>query len=101
MSRTCFLNELHAHLHRQLQETRQTLCTKTPGTKEPYRKTLQLLAFNPYHPSLRIHPLKGKLSALHSVSINLSYRITLEILITEKEIILVNVGSHEDVYQAG
>ena len=69
--------------------------------KEPYRKTLQLLAFKPYHPSLRIHPLKGKLSALHSVSINLSYRITLEILITEKEIILVNVGSHEDVYQAG
>ncbi|MDP1786164.1 plasmid stabilization protein [Nitrosomonas sp.] len=74
---------------------------KHPELKEPYRKTLQLLAFNPYHPSLRIHPLKGKLSALHSVSINLSYRITLEILITEKEIILVNVGSHEDVYQAG
>ncbi|MEQ1815028.1 MAG: plasmid stabilization protein [Nitrosomonas sp.] len=74
---------------------------KHPELKEPYRKTLQLLAFNPYHPSLRIHPLKGKLSALHSVSINLSYRITLEILIIEKEIILVNVGSHEDVYQAG
>ena len=74
---------------------------KHPDLKEPYRKTLQLLAFNPYHPSLRIHQLKGKLSALHSVSINLSYRITLEILITEKEIILVNVGSHEDVYQAG
>ena len=74
---------------------------KHPELKEPYRKTLQLLAFNPYHPSLRIHPLKGKLSAQHSVSINLSYRITLEILITEKEIILVNVGSHEDVYQAG
>ncbi len=74
---------------------------KHPELKEPYRKTLQLLAFNPYHPSLRTHPLKGKLSALHSVSINLSYRITLEILITEKEIILVNVGSHEDVYQAG
>lgn len=73
---------------------------KHPDLKEPYRKTLQLLAFNPYHPSLRIHPLKGKLSALHSVSINLSYRITLEILITEKEIILVNVGSHDDVYQA-
>ncbi|MBL0010170.1 MAG: plasmid stabilization protein [Nitrosomonas sp.] len=72
---------------------------KHPELKEPYRNTLQLLAFNPYHPSLRIHPLKGKLSALHSVSINLSYRITLEILITEKEIILVNVGSHEDVYQ--
>ena len=72
---------------------------KHPELKEPYRKTLHLLAHNPHHPSLRIHPLKGKLAALHSVSINVSYRITLEMIITEKEIILVNVGSHDDVYQ--
>ncbi|SJM96209.1 type II toxin-antitoxin system YafQ family toxin [Crenothrix polyspora] len=43
--------------------------------KEPYRRTLLLLAQNPYHPSLRLHPLKGKLAALHSVSINLNYRV--------------------------
>ena len=71
-----------------------------PELRETYRKTLRLLAYNPYHPSLRIHPLKGKLAALHSVSINLSYRITLEMIIAEKEIILINVGSHDDVYQA-
>jgi len=71
---------------------------KHPELKEPYRKTLELLAYNPYHPSLRIHPLTGKLSSLHSVSINLSYRITLEIIISGKEIILVNVGSHDEVY---
>lgn len=73
---------------------------KHPELKEPYRKVLELLSYNPYHPSLRIHALPGKLAGLHAVSINLSYRITLEILITEKVIILVNVGSHEDVYQA-
>ncbi len=72
---------------------------KHPELKEPYRKTLQLLVFNPYHPSLRIHSLKGKLAGLHSVSINLNYRITLELLIAEHEIILVNVGSHDEVYQ--
>ena len=27
---------------------------KHPELKELYRKTLQLLAYNPYHPSLRI-----------------------------------------------
>ncbi len=74
---------------------------KHPELKEPYRKTLELLAYNPFHPSLRTHSLSGKLSGLHSVSINLSYRITLEILIIEKEIILINVGSHEEVYRAG
>jgi mRNA-degrading endonuclease YafQ of YafQ-DinJ toxin-antitoxin module len=57
-----------------------------PELKEPYRKTLYLLAHNPYHPSLRLHPLKGKVAALHSVSINLSYRITLEMIISDKEI---------------
>ena len=41
---------------------------------------------------------KGKLKKLHSVSINISYRITLEFYISEKEIILVNVGHHDDVY---
>jgi len=72
-----------------------------PELKEPYRKTLQLLAFNPFHPSLRIHSLTGKLAELHSVSINLNYRITLELVISEHDIILVNVGSHDEVYQIG
>jgi mRNA-degrading endonuclease YafQ of YafQ-DinJ toxin-antitoxin module len=65
---------------------------KHPELKEPYRKVLELLSYNPFHPSLRIHAFSGKLAGLHAVSINLSYRITLEILITEKEIIPVNVG---------
>ena len=35
---------------------------------------------------------------MHSVSINLSYRITLEMLITESEIVPINVGDHNEVY---
>jgi mRNA-degrading endonuclease YafQ of YafQ-DinJ toxin-antitoxin module len=59
---------------------------------------LQLLELNPHHPSLRLHPLSGRLQGLHSVSINLSYRITLELLIHDKEIIPINVGDHDVVY---
>ena len=70
-----------------------------PELKEQYRKTLMLLAQNPRHPSLRLHQLKGKLAALHSVSIYLSYRITLEMIITDNKIILVNVGSHDALYK--
>ena len=66
-----------------------------PESLVQYGKTLELLSINPHHPSLRLHGLKGRLSGLHSVSINLKYRITLELFITDKEIILVNVGSHE------
>lgn len=69
-----------------------------PELENQYLKTLQLLELNPHHPSLRLHALSGKLQALHSVSINLSYRITLELLIQDKEIIPVNVGDHNSVY---
>ena len=69
-----------------------------PELTGQYEKTLKLLELDPFHPSLRLHPLKGKLKDLSSVSINVSYRITLEFYMNEQEIILVNVGHHGDVY---
>jgi len=69
-----------------------------PELKGQYGKTLALLEMNPHHPSLRLHALQGKLAGLHSVSINLSYRITLELLITDGQIIPVNMGDHDAVY---
>lgn len=69
-----------------------------PDLLPQYEKTLKLLELNPSHPSLRLHRLGGPLRDLHSVSINVSYRITLEFLIEDGTIVLVNVGSHEEVY---
>ena len=69
-----------------------------PDLRQQYLKTLQLLEANPSHPSLRLHSLRGKFDGLHSVSINLSYRITLELLIQNQQIIPVNVGGHDAVY---
>ncbi len=63
-----------------------------------YEKTLKILENDPHHPSLRLHRLKGKLKDLHSISINISYRITLEFYLKDKEIVLVNVGHHDEVY---
>lgn len=71
---------------------------RRPKIRRQYDKTLELLEANPFHPSLRQHPLKGRLAGLHSVSINLSYRITIELLIEGKRIIPVNVGDHDAVY---
>ena len=69
-----------------------------PDLKRQYAKTLALLEANPHHPSLRLHALAGKHQGLHSVSINLSYRITLEMLIEDKVITPINVGDHDAVY---
>jgi len=69
-----------------------------PDMTRAYAKTLALLELNPHHPSLRLHALSGRLAGVHSVSINLSYRITLHLLVTEREIIPLNVGDHDAVY---
>jgi mRNA-degrading endonuclease YafQ of YafQ-DinJ toxin-antitoxin module len=69
-----------------------------PDMARAYERTLSLLQVNPHHPSLRLHALGGRLQGVHSVSINLSYRITLQLLVTEHEIVPLNVGDHDAVY---
>ena len=71
--------------------------SKHPEIHSQYQKTLELLELNPHHPSLRFHHLSGRLKDLSSVSINMSYRIILELEVKNEEIILVNVGDHDQV----
>jgi len=68
-----------------------------PELVDRYKKVLKLLELNPNHPSLRLHKLKGKLAGKYSVSITMSYRIILTFAVTEKGIVLIDVGSH-DIY---
>jgi mRNA-degrading endonuclease YafQ of YafQ-DinJ toxin-antitoxin module len=71
---------------------------KYPELLKQYEKTLQLMELNPTHPSLRLHKLEGRLSDYYSISINMTYRITIDFIINEKEIIPVNIGKHDEVY---
>ena len=71
---------------------------KHPEIHGQYRKALELLELDPYHPSLRLHSLQGNLSGLSSVSINISYRIVLELIIDGNEILFINIGKHDQVY---
>ena len=71
---------------------------RNPAIENQYAKALELLEHNPHHPSLRLHVLCGKLTGLQSVSINLKYRLTIELIISDQEIILINVGDHDAVY---
>ena len=60
---------------------------------------LHKLEQDPYNPELRLHPLSGKLTGKHAVSLTFSYRIVLRIEITENEIILHDIGTHDEVYR--
>lgn len=70
-----------------------------PDLWETYRKTLLLLEANPHHPSLRLHALRGKLTGLHVVSINLTYRITLDVLIEGQKLLPIDIGARDTVYR--
>ena len=71
---------------------------KHPELLKQYAKTLELLELNPFHPSLRLHKLKGRLSELYSVSINISYRLCIDFIIEDDRIIPVDIGTHDEVY---
>ena len=63
-----------------------------------YKKTVEILSRDPYHPSLRLHKLQGKLNGYYSVSINMKYGVVLDFIIQDDVIILIDIGSHSDVY---
>jgi mRNA-degrading endonuclease YafQ of YafQ-DinJ toxin-antitoxin module len=69
-----------------------------PDLRRPNLKTLQPLEANPFHPSLRLHALGGRLHGLQAVSINLACRITLELVISGEEVIPVDAGDQGRVY---
>ncbi|MBD3794580.1 MAG: type II toxin-antitoxin system YafQ family toxin [Epsilonproteobacteria bacterium] len=69
-----------------------------PQIYNRYEKTMWLLKDNPFHPSLRLHKLKRELSEYYSISMDMRYRIIMDFIIVENEIILLDIGSHDDVY---
>lgn len=71
---------------------------KHPDLLDRYTKTIELLEINPYHPSLRLHKLKGKLQVYYSVSITMKYRIIIDFIIINNEIIPIDIGAHDQVY---
>ncbi len=66
--------------------------------KNRYVKTMILLESDPYHPSLRLHKLRGKLREYSSISVNMEYRLVIDFIIKDKEIIPIDIGSHDEVY---
>lgn len=60
---------------------------------------MTLLKIDPYHPSLRLHKLKGNLDGFYSVSINMQYRILIDFIIKEDQIILLDIGEHNTIYR--
>jgi mRNA-degrading endonuclease YafQ of YafQ-DinJ toxin-antitoxin module len=65
-------------------------------------QTLRRLAADPFEPSLRTHKLKGKLAGSWSCIVEYDVRIVFIFMQNpdsdEEEILLVDIGSHDEVY---
>jgi mRNA interferase YafQ len=70
-----------------------------PDLRERFANVVDDLKQDPFAPHLAYHPLGGKLQGFQVVSVTYEYRIILRIEVTEQEIILLDVGSHEEVYR--
>jgi addiction module RelE/StbE family toxin len=84
------------------QRTFKRLIRKSPQLRPLIEKTLRQLAEDPYHPSLRTHKLVGDLSDIWACSVDYNHRILFEFVQkAESEldaILLLNIGSHDEVY---
>lgn len=72
---------------------------KHPDLKPRFAATISALQQDPFQTGLGLHQLTGKLSGCHAVRLTYSYRITLTLLISEHEVILLDIGSHDEVYR--
>ncbi len=60
-------------------------------------KTEKIFRINPLHPSLRLHPLKGALEGLWSVSVNRNVRIIFKRM-ENGDVVFLKIGKH-DIYR--
>ena len=72
---------------------------KHPELKERFTQIIDDLTQDPFASHLAYHHLGGKLKGVQAISITDSYRITLTVAISNQEIILLDVGSHDEVYR--
>lgn len=82
------------HFDRRLDRFRRAY----PEPRQRLARVLRDLETDPFQPRLRLHPLRGEVDGLHAVSVTYAYRLTLTLRITEREIVLLDIGSHDEVY---
>ena len=65
--------------------------------KKKFWKSMKLFSADPFNKQLRTHKLTGKLQGLWAFSIEYNVRVIFSFL-KENEVLLIDIGSHEEVY---
>lgn len=80
------------------ERTAQKFFKKHRDLLEKFGEVIETLKIDPFSPVLKTHKLKGELSKYYACRLTYEYRIVLTIVITDEQIILMDIGSHDEVY---
>lgn len=69
-----------------------------PAMGESVAAVVDQLGADPFAPSLRLHRLHGRLEGECAVRVTQGDRIILTLLVSEREIVLLDIGSHDELY---
>ena len=72
---------------------------KHPDLIDKFKSIILQLENDYKSPSLKLHKLQGKLKEFHSVSLTYKYRVVILLKIEYEKIILVDIGTHDEVYK--
>ena len=72
---------------------------KHPELADRFRRLVEELRNDPFQPYLRLHALRGELQGLHAVNLTHAYRVIVALDVAESVILLIDIGSHDEVYR--
>jgi mRNA-degrading endonuclease YafQ of YafQ-DinJ toxin-antitoxin module len=78
--------------------TARKFIRRHPDLASELEAVLRQLEDDPRAPRLRLHALQGKHRGKHAVSLTYSHRIVLILRLTAREIVLLDIGSRDEVY---
>jgi len=70
-----------------------------PAMGEQVAALVDQLGTDPFAPSLRLHRLHGRLEGECAVRVTHADRIILTLLLSDREIVLLDIGSHDELYR--
>jgi len=79
--------------------TARKFLKRHPHLRGIFEDVLKQLELDPRTPRLRLHALRGPYQGTHAVSLTYEYRIVVILRLAENEVVLLDVGTHDEVYR--
>ena len=71
---------------------------KHPDLEPVFDQIVEQLRQDPSEPSLRLHSVRGTFEGEFAVSLTYAYRIVLTLAVVDQVIVLLDIGTHDEVY---